>query len=285
VQNRRRPSKFWQGAGSLSMTTDAAVTAGLVLKRGRGQVGVDRIGLLEAIRREGSINGAAKAQGLSYKGAWDAVQALNNLFDQPLVSTRAGGRQGGLAQVTPEGEALIAAFRSVETELAHVLDAFQKRLADPAAAPLQTLLWSLAMKTSARNALRGTVTRVTPGAVNAEVVLDIGGGCEITAIITRHSIDDLGLQPGRAAIALIKSSMVLLATGGETLRTSARNQLRGTVVQVEEGAVNCEVVLEIGPAKTLVATITRESVDELDLRAGEPATALIKASHVILAVE
>jgi molybdate transport system regulatory protein len=266
--------------------TDDSVKAGLVLKRGeRGQVGVDRIGLLEAIRREGSINAAAKAQGLSYKGAWDAVQALNNLFARPLVSTQAGGRHGGLAQVTAEGEALISAFRSVETELAHVLDAFQRRLDDPAGPPLGTLLWSLAMKTSARNALRGTVTRVTPGAVNAEVALDIGGGCQITAIITRHSIDDLGLEPGRAAIALIKSSMVLLAKGGEGLRTSARNQLSGAVVQVEEGAVNCEVVLELAAGKTLVATVTRESVDELDLRTGEAAIALIKASHVILAVE
>lgn len=268
------------------MATDEAVKAGLVLRRGeRGQVGVDRIGLLEAIRREGSINAAAKAHGLSYKGAWDAVQALNNLFNRPLVATQAGGRHGGLAQITPEGEALIAAFRSVETELGHVLDAFQKRLSDPAAAPLQTLLWSLAMKTSARNALRGTVTRVTTGAVNSEVVLDIGGGCEITAVITRHSVDEMGLAPGREAIALIKSSMVLLAKGGDGLRTSARNQIRGVIVQVEEGAVNCEVVLEIGPAKTLVATVTRESADELDLRTGEPATALIKASHVILAVE
>jgi molybdate transport system regulatory protein len=268
------------------MMANVGVTAGLVLKRGeRGQVGMDRISLLEAIRREGSIGGAAKAQGLSYKGAWDAVQALNNLFNRPLVAAQAGGRHGGLAQVTPEGEALIAAFRSVETELAHVLDAFQKRLADPAAPPLGTFLWSLAMKTSARNALRGTVTRATPGAVNSEVVLDIGGGCEITAIVTRHSADDLGLQPGREAIALIKSNMVLLARGDDAIRTSARNQLKGAVVQVEEGAVNCEVTLEIGPAKTLVATLTRESVDELDLRAGERATALIKASHVILAVE
>jgi molybdate transport system regulatory protein len=138
------------------------------------------------------------------------------------------------------------------------------------------------MKTSARNALPGTVTRVTPGAVNAEVALDIGDGREITAVITRRSVDELGLQPGREATALIKSSLVLLATGEP--KTSARNQIKGTVVQVEEGAVNCEVVLEIGPAKTLVATVTRESADELDLRAGEPATALIKASHVILAV-
>jgi molybdate transport system regulatory protein len=267
------------------MSSDPEIKAGLVLKRGeRGQVGVDRIALLEAVRREGSINGAAKAQGLSYKGAWDAVQALNNLFQRPLVTTQAGGRQGGLAQVTPEGEALIAAFRSVETELAHVLDAFQRRLSDPAAPPLQTLLWSLAMKTSARNALRGVVVRVTPGEVSTEVVLDVGGGSEIVAVVTRHSVDEMGLQPGREAIALIKSSMVVLAKG-EGFQTSARNQLKGTVIVVEEGGVNCEVVLELGAGKTLTATVTRESVQALDLQAGDKATALIKASHVILAVE
>ena len=104
-------------------------------------------------------------------------------------------------------------------------------------------------------------------------------------MITRHSVDELGLAPGREATALIKSSMVLLANPWRPPKTSARNRIKGTVVQVEEGAVNCEVVLEIGPAKTLVATVTRESADELDLRTGEPATALIKASHVILAVE
>src|SRR5215831_9291379 len=130
------------------------VTADLILRGSSpGQVGAQRIALLEAIAQAGSISAAAKSIGLSYKGAWDAVQALNNLFDRPLVTTQAGGRHGGLAQVTAEGCALIAAFRSVETELGHVLEAFQKRLSDPAAPPLGTLLWSLAMKTSARNAL------------------------------------------------------------------------------------------------------------------------------------
>ena len=43
---------------------------------------------------------AARACGLSYKGAWDAVQALNNLFERPLVEAQTGGRQGGAAAVT-----------------------------------------------------------------------------------------------------------------------------------------------------------------------------------------
>jgi molybdate transport system regulatory protein len=266
--------------------SSTAVTGGVVLRRGpQRQIGAQRMALLEAIGREGSIAAAAKAAGLSYKGAWDAVQALNNLFDRPLVLTKAGGRHGGFAEVTPEGEALITAFHAVEAELGHVLETLERRLAGASAAPLHTLLWSLGMKTSARNALRGVVDRITDGAVNAEVVLSIGGGAEIVAVITRHSVEDLGLAPGRAAIALIKSSFVILARGDETLRTSARNKLVGTVVELERGAVNDEVRLDIGGGKILTATITHESTEALEIARGERLLALIKASHVILAVE
>jgi molybdate transport system regulatory protein len=264
----------------------SAVTGDLVLRKGpQGQIGGQRIALLQAIGREGSIAAAAKTTGLSYKGAWDAVQALNNLFDRPLVTTRVGGRHGGFAEVTAEGEALIAAFQSVEAELAHVLETLERRLAGADSAPLHTLLWSLGMKTSARNALRGVVDRITDGAVNAEVVLSIGGGAEIVAVITRHSVEDLGLAPGREVIALIKSSFVILARGDESLRTSARNTLAGVVVELERGAVNDEVRLDIGGGKILTATVTHESAEALEIAPGERLLALIKASHVILAVE
>ena len=113
----------------------------------------------------------------------------------------------------------------------------------------------------------------------------IGGGAQIVAIITRHSLEDLGLAPGREAIALIKSSFVILAKGDETLRTSARNHLAGTVVGVERGAVNDEVTLDIGGGKILTATVTHESAEALAIAPGERLLALIKASHVILAVE
>jgi molybdate transport system regulatory protein len=264
----------------------STVTGDLFLRKGpQGQIGAQRVALLEAIGREGSIAAAAKAAGLSYKGAWDAVQALNNLFDTPLVTTKAGGRRGGFAEVTPEGAALIAAFQAVETELGHVLETLERRLAGASSAPLRTLLWSLGMKTSARNAFRGVVDRITDGAVNAEVVLRIGGGAEIVAVITRHSVEDLALAPGREAIALIKSSFVILAQGDETLRTSARNKLAGTVVGLERGAVNDEVRLDIGGGKVLTATVTHESAEALEIAVGARLLALIKASHVILAVE
>ena len=140
------------------------------------------------------------------------------------------------------------------------------------------------MQTSARNALRGVISHITDGAVNCEVLLKLADGVEIVAVITHRSVKELGLSVGKPAIALIKSSFVLLAKGDD-LKTSARNQIKGVVTGREDGAVNSEVSLDIGGGKTLVATITTESAEALQITPGERLTALVKAPHVILAVE
>ena len=133
--------------------------------------------------------------------------------------------------------------------------------------------------------LRGVVEQVTQGAVNCEVALRIGPKIVLTAIVTRASAQDLGLEPGREATALIKSSFIILVPGGDGMRTSARNQLTGTVRQHLDGAVNDEVVLELDEGATLTATITRGSGESLGFAAGDRVQALIKASHIILAVD
>lgn len=265
---------------------DDALQATITLSRTEaGRVGANRIALLAAIRDTGSITAAAREAGLSYKSAWDAVQVLNNLFDRPLVLPSAGGREGGASLVTEAGEAVIAAFKAAEIELAGAIAKLEAGLVLGENGSLTPLLWGLAMKTSARNALRGTITRVKHGPVTTEVALAVGEGVEIIATITSGSAADLGLAPGVTALALIKSSFVILARGEEPLRTSARNCLAGTVVARQDGEVSSEVTLELSLGKTLTATLTKESADALDLQVGTPALALIKASHVILAVE
>lgn len=261
-----------------------ALTAALSLRRAGSRVGAERIALLEAIGALGSITAAAKLLGLSYKGAWDAAQALNNLFEAPLIEAQAGGAKGGAAVLTPRGRAVISAFHRVEADLTAALARLETGLAGAPDDDLGSLFWSLGMKTSARNALRGVVAAVTDGAVNAEVTLKIAEGLEIVAVVTRQSVADLGLAVGRPAIALIKSSFVLLAVG-EGIRTSARNQLGGRVIAREDGAVNSEITLALADGKSLTATVTRESAETLALKLGDPVTALIKAPHVILAVE
>jgi molybdate transport system regulatory protein len=266
------------------MTSELPIQALLQFRKGpAARVGPDRIRLLAAIRTQGSIAAAARTVGLSYKGAWDAVQALNNLFEQPLVSAQTGGKAGGAATVTPAGESMLNAYGKVEAGLAQLIGQLEQALARPES--LDPIIWSDGMRTSARNALRGVVETVTAGAVNSEVTLRITPDVAIVAIITRESVADLELAPGREAMALIKSSFVILAAGDAPLRTSARNALAGTVIRHERGAVNDEVVLELDQGKTIAAAITRESADALDLAVGVRAQALIKASHVIIAVD
>jgi molybdate transport system regulatory protein len=259
--------------------------AALSLRRGDGsRVGTERIALLEALGQSGSIRAAAEQVGLSYRGAWDAVQALNNLFEAPLVVAQAGGKAGGAAELTPAGRAVLAAFHRVEGQLGEVVQRLEQGLAEAAVDDVGGLFWSLGMQTSARNALRGTITRITDGAVNTEVSLAVAEGVEIVAVVTRESVEALRLAVGRPAVALIKSSFVVLAKG-EGLVTSARNQIRGVVAARRDGAVSSEITLAIAEGKTLTATITRDSAEALGLAEGTAVTALVKAPHVILAVE
>jgi molybdate transport system regulatory protein len=264
------------------MSDDRGLSVTVSMKRGMSpRISLDRVAMIEAIDELGSITAAAKQLNLSYKGAWDIVQALNNLFDGPLIEAVAGGRSGGAAQVTLRGREVVAAFRRVQSEVDAALAKLEAGLSGEVA---RDLFWSLGMRTSARNALRGEIVDITDGAVNSEVTLKVADDVVITAVVTRQSVAELELAIGKPAIALIKSTFVILARG-EGLRTSARNQLVGSVASREDGAVNSEISVAIGGGKTLVATITLESAGALELAVGTPVTALIKAPHVILAVE
>jgi len=244
--------------------------------------GQQRFGLLRAIAEQGSITHAAKAVGLSYKGAWDAVESMNRLAGNPLVERSAGGFGGGSTHLTPHGLRLLERFEQI--------DAVHQRfmtLLDDASIDLDndfSLLRILNMKTSARNQFVGTVTSVRSGAVNDEVEITLPGGPRIVAVVTRDSTESLGLRTNMTAIALIKSSSVLLATDLEGARLSARNQLPGTVSSVTVGAVNAEVTIDIDGGGSITAIVTQGSVKGLGLAPGSHATAFFKASSVILAV-
>jgi molybdopterin-binding protein len=67
------------------------------------------------------------------------------------------------------------------------------------------------MKTRARNILKGTVKQITHGAVNTEVVIELPNGIEVVSIITKESVQKLGLRNGKEAYAVIKASNVMIA--------------------------------------------------------------------------
>ena len=91
-------------AGALSLRIDLP----------QGRIGPGKIDLLEAIDREGSISAAGRALGMSYKRAWDLVDALNKLIGEPAVAATTGGYRGGGAMLTDAGRNLVADYRAIE---------------------------------------------------------------------------------------------------------------------------------------------------------------------------
>ena len=140
------------------------------------------------------------------------------------------------------------------------------------------------MKISARNVLAGMVKTVTKGAVNAEVTLALEGGETVVATITNRSVDSLGLREGGAAFAIIKASEVMVGKGVENAKLSARNVLPGEVARLEPGAVNSEVEIRLAGGTPVVASITKASVQALDLNQGDKVSAIVKASNVMVGV-
>jgi len=67
------------------------------------------------------------------------------------------------------------------------------------------------MRLSARNILKGKVKRINVGAVNDEVILELSGGVEVVSVITKTSVESLGLAVGKEAYAVIKASSVMVA--------------------------------------------------------------------------
>lgn len=140
------------------------------------------------------------------------------------------------------------------------------------------------MRVSARNVLRGNIARITKGATNAEVILTLGGGEPVVATITNASVDRLELKQGIEAFAIIKASDVMVGKGLENARLSARNVLAGVVAELNEGAVNSEVGVRLPGGTMVTASITKGSVQALNLKPGDAVCAVVKASHVMVGV-
>ena len=139
------------------------------------------------------------------------------------------------------------------------------------------------MKISESNVYSAEVLAVHHGAVNYEVEVVLDGGSErLTSIITNKSVKLLGIAQGKKVTVLFTQASVILITDSDGVRFSARNQLTGTVTSIKEGVVNARVSVRLDCGESVTAMISIDSLKSLGLEAGMRATALIKASNVIL---
>jgi len=90
-------------------------------------LGPGKVDLIEEIGRSGSISAAGRALGMSYKRAWQLVDALNRMFPEPVVISAVGGAHGGGARLTEFGRQVAAAYRRAEARtLSAVREEFKR---------------------------------------------------------------------------------------------------------------------------------------------------------------
>lgn len=234
-----------------------------------------RITLLQHIAEQGSITRAAKAAGLSYKGAWDAIDELNNLAHTPLVERAVGGKGGGGARLSKEGERVLRLYQRLQALQAQVLEVAED-VSD------LDLLSRLMLRTSARNQLQGRVCAVTPQGRNDLVELDLGAGLSLSAQITHESTETLELADGVQVLALIKAGWLRLhdAVGPAP---AGDNGLVGRVEQIiddPEGPTEVRVGLANG--QTLCALENAARVEELGLVEGKDVLVAFAPTFVLL---
>jgi molybdate transport system regulatory protein len=260
---------------------DLSLTGSLWFKKsGQDFLGSSRIRLLEKVGELGSITKAGKAVGISYKTAWEQIEMLNNLSDQPLVIKQTGGRGGGGTHLTEAGKEVIRRYRLIQEEHERFLSSIGKHLEDGEG--FYQFLRKVNMKVSARNMWSGEVAQLRKGAINTLVTIKLKGGDRLSSQITNESVEALDLEIGSKVVAMAKAPAVIIVKELGSARLSACNILQGTVQRIVEGKVDCEVTLELPGGNTVSATLTKASDQALDLREGDVAWAVVQESSVIL---
>lgn len=256
-----------------------------------------RIDILRQIGEGGSISQAARAVGVSYKTAWQALDTLTNLAGTPLVSRAVGGAGGGGAQLTDAGRELLAAADAMAQARGAVLSRWQ---AMPHAGPA---LARLAVRTSMRNQIPAVVQRLEMLGQIVRVHLQIGpnnalglGGTPplLASRITRESAQLLGLQPGLAVQVLCKATAVRVeraasCTGASAAMAMAMAGAQGgqdtcrlpaKAVRVVRGASGDEVSVELAAGLFMVGFAAPSS----GLRAGSRVELVLEENAVVLAL-
>jgi molybdate transport system regulatory protein len=237
-----------------------------------------RIELLHAIEQYGSISKAAKAVPMSYKSAWEAVDTMNALSSEPIVSRETGGKDGGGTTITEYGEQLLKNYAILKEEHTRFLERLSE-LTDIQSGSFKTI-GRLAMQISARNQIQAEVVSIESQELKANIVLKLKGGQKLVSIITKEAVENLHLEQKQTVIAIFKANAVSLSTTKDTKRKE--NEVKGTVTKIEKDADNVKVLVDIGDHDTIISIMPSDVLKKMELNEGSSVIVSIKANDIMI---
>ncbi len=234
-----------------------------------------RIDILRSIQACGSISQAARIVGVSYKAAWQAVDTLSNLAGVPLLEKVVGGAGGGGTRVTKAGEHLLYAARRMQKAKS---DEFSKMAFLESDQGPYLAIKGLQIRTSMRNQLPAEVKglRAQGGAVR--VALSLSNGLILFALITKESVQLLGLKKGLKVFLLFKATAVRVKTSLNT--KLGENVLSGQVTRAPRGQAGGEVALSLAQQLNVVGFVS----PGVRLKVGDEVVVCVEESALVVAL-
>lgn len=237
-----------------------------------------RIDILRQIGAGGSISQAARAVGVSYKAAWQALDTLTNLAGVPLVERAVGGVGGGGTQLTTAGLQLLSAADAMDEARRSVLERLDGAKGSGTAA-----IARLSVRTSMRNQWPCVVQALEPAGAVVRIHLQgadaSAQALAVCSLVTRESAELLALQPGVPVLALCKATAVRVAAASAEA-SGVVNQWSGRVARMSRGGAQDEVSAELDAGVQMVGFAASGS----GLRTRSKVVLSVDESAVVLAV-
>ena len=245
-------------------------------KKDESFLGAGRVELLNKIEQTGSINAAAKEMKMSYKAAWERINSMNNLADEPLITKTAGGKGGGGTLLTPYAHKLIETYNRFNELHRQFISRFAETGDNPER--LAKILNRTFLTTSARNQIPAKIDKIESDELHADIELSFDGG-SLTSGITTKSVKNMGLEAGSDVYAIIKSNDINIVSELPQDKQNI-NIIEGTIGQIELSQDSIEVSFLVSEHTKLVALLSKESLNSL--KAGSKAYALINKNSIII---
>lgn len=237
-----------------------------------------RIELLYAISAQGSISKAAKTVPMSYKSAWEAVDMMNSLSPEPIVSRETGGKDGGGTTITAYGKQLLENYAVLKREHTHFLERLSE-LTDIQSGAFKTIE-RLSLQISARNQIQARVVSVECENVNAKIHLKLKSGQVLVSVITKEAVENLHIEKDQTVTVIFKSTAVNLSAVSD--EKSEENRLEGVVTKIETDVENMKVQVDIGNYDTVVSVMPINVLEKMELKVGSSVMVILRASDIML---
>lgn len=158
-------------------------------------IGEGKAKLLKAIESEGSLNKACEKIGMSYKHAWLQIKEIEHMLNEPIITTKRGGKTQG-SKLTPKAKQLLNEYDNYQNLLIQTL--YDK-----------TFWEMISLKITARNQIKGKITHIEKDNIVAKIKINIQPAT-LTAVITREAAEALNLQNNDEVTAIIKATEIMI---------------------------------------------------------------------------